>query len=145
MPCDNILPMQWNKWEVDFVNIRYCGTSHGYSLGITDNSLAIRWCHNGRESVSNQQPHDCLLNRLFSRRSKKHQSSAPLAFVRGIRRGPVNSPHKLPVTRKMLPFDDVIMLLKSLEHATLSSNRNPLTDMPIPCRTFTLVLDFATL
>ena len=35
---------------------------------------------------------------------RKHQSSASLAFVRGIRRGPVNSPHKLPVTRKMFPF-----------------------------------------
>ena len=39
----------------------------------------------------------------------KHQSSASLAFVRGIHRGPVNSPHKWPVTRKMFPFDDVIM------------------------------------
>ena len=39
----------------------------------------------------------------------KHQSSAPLAFVWGIHRGPVNSPHKWPVTRKMFPFDDVIM------------------------------------
>ena len=39
-----------------------------------------------------------------------HQSSASLAFVRGIHRGPVNSPHKWPVTRKMLSFDDVIML-----------------------------------
>ena len=40
---------------------------------------------------------------------RKHQSSASLAFVRGIHRGPVNSPHKRPVTRKMFPFDDVIM------------------------------------
>ena len=40
---------------------------------------------------------------------KKHQSSASLAFVRGIHWGPVNSPHKWPVTRKMFPFDDVIM------------------------------------
>ena len=40
---------------------------------------------------------------------RKHQSSASLAFVRGIHRRPVNSPHKWPVTRKMLPFDDVIM------------------------------------
>ena len=40
---------------------------------------------------------------------RKHQSSASLAFVRGIHRWPVNSPHKRPVTRKMLPFDDVIM------------------------------------
>ena len=40
---------------------------------------------------------------------RKHQSSASLAFVGGIHRGPVNSPHKWPVTRKMFPFDDVIM------------------------------------
>ena len=40
---------------------------------------------------------------------RKHQSSALLAFVRGIHRWPVNSPHKGPVTRKMFPFDDVIM------------------------------------
>ena len=40
---------------------------------------------------------------------RKHQSSASLAFVRGIHRRPVNSPHKGPVTRKMVPFDDVIM------------------------------------
>ena len=39
----------------------------------------------------------------------KHQSPAPLAFVREIHRGPVNFPHKWPVTRKMFPFDDVIM------------------------------------
>ena len=47
---------------------------------------------------------------------RKHQSSASLAFVRGIHRRPVNSPHKWPVTRKMLPFDDVIMMTASLIH-----------------------------
>ena len=40
---------------------------------------------------------------------RKHQSSASLAFVWGNHRGPVTSPHKWPVTRKMFPFDDVIM------------------------------------
>ena len=40
---------------------------------------------------------------------RKHQSSASLAFVCGIHRRPVNSPHKWSVTRKMFPFDDVIM------------------------------------
>ena len=51
-----------------------------------------------RDGVSNHQPHDCLLSRLFRRRSKK-----------GIHRWPVNSPIKGPVTRKMFPFDDVII------------------------------------
>ena len=41
---------------------------------------------------------------------RKHQSSASLTFVRGIHRWPVNSPHKWPVTRKMFPSDDVIMV-----------------------------------
>ena len=41
---------------------------------------------------------------------RKHQSSASLAFARGIHRWPVNILHKWPVTRKMFPFDDVIML-----------------------------------
>ena len=35
---------------------------------------------------------------------RKQQSTASLAFARGIHRGPVNSPHKWPVTRKMFPL-----------------------------------------
>ena len=42
----------------------------------------IQWRHNERDGVPNHQPHDCLLDRLFKRRSRKHQSSASLAFVR---------------------------------------------------------------
>ena len=38
---------------------------------------------------------------------RKHQSSASLAFVRGIHRWAVNSPHIGPVTRKIFPFDYV--------------------------------------
>ena len=48
----------------------------------------------------------------------KHQSSASLAFVRGIHRGPVNSLHKWPVTRKMFPFDDVIRTYWGLNKMT---------------------------
>ena len=40
---------------------------------------------------------------------RKHQSSASVAFVRGIHRWPVNSPHQSPVTRKMFLFHEVIM------------------------------------
>ena len=32
---------------------------------------SLQWRHNGRDGVPNHQPHDCLLNRLFKRRSKK--------------------------------------------------------------------------
>ena len=39
----------------------------------------------------------------------KHQNSVLLAFERGIHRSPVDYPYKGPVTREMLPFDEVIM------------------------------------
>ena len=48
---------------------------------------------------------------------RNHQSSALLAFVWGIHRGPVNSLHIWPVTRKMLPFDDVIMCLSEVYYS----------------------------
>ena len=41
---------------------------------------------------------------------RKHQSFPSLAFVQGIHRWSVNSSHKRPVTQKMFPFDDVIMI-----------------------------------
>ena len=48
---------------------------------------------------------------------RKHQSSASLAFVRAIHRWPVNSPHKGPVKRKMLSFDDVIISGRNYDRA----------------------------
>ena len=57
---------------------------------------------------------------------RKHQSSASLIFVRGIHRGPVNSPRKWSVTQKMFPFYDVIMLEKSLD--TLSVKQHTTVD-----------------
>ena len=47
--------MTWDYMERDMTNIEY----------------TLLWRHNGRDSISNHQPHDCLLNRLFRRRSKK--------------------------------------------------------------------------
>ena len=57
----------------------------------------------------------------------KHQSSASLAFVWGIHRGPVNSPHKWSVTRKMFPFDDVIMSNSSC-NGSLPDRTKPLPE-----------------
>ena len=56
---------------------------------------------------------------------RKHQSPMSLAFVRGIHRWQVNSPHKGPVTRKMFPFDDVIMEWKSSGEMGPSTLRQP--------------------
>ena len=41
---------------------------------------------------------------------RKDESSASLPFVGAIQQSPINSPHKGPVTRKMFPFYDVIMV-----------------------------------
>ena len=78
---------------------------------------ALQWRHNGRDCVSNQQPRDCLLKRLFRLRSKKTSKLRVTGLCAGKSPGPVNSPHKWPVTRKMFPFYDVIMLnLKDIGH-----------------------------
>ena len=57
---------------------------------------------------------------------RKLQSSASLAFVRGIHRWLVNSPHIRPAMRKMFPFDDVIMtvvrfIANMLEHSHIDA------------------------
>ena len=51
------------------------------------------WRHNGRGGVSRNQLHDGLLNIHSGADQRKLQSSASLAFVRGIHRWPVNSPY----------------------------------------------------
>ena len=66
---------------------------------------SLQWHHNERDGVSIVCPTVCS-----GADKRKHQSSVSLAFMRGIHRWPVVSPHKGPVKRKMFPFDDVIML-----------------------------------
>ena len=74
-------------------------------------SITLHWLHNDHDGVSNHQPHGCLLNRLFRRGSKKTSKLRVTGLCVGNSPGPVNSPHKGPVTRKMFPFEDVIMML----------------------------------
>ena len=69
----------------------------------------LHWRHNDHGGVSNHQPRSCLLNRLFRRRWKKTPKLRVTGLCAGDSPGPVNSRHKWPVTRKMFPFDDVIM------------------------------------
>ena len=51
---------------------------------------------------------------------RKHQSSVSLAFVGGIHHWLVNSLHKGPVTWKMFPFDDVIMIYVTVQGRNFS-------------------------
>ena len=68
--------------------------SHDAEISMT----SLQWRHNERDGVSNHQPHDYLLNRLFRRRSKKISKFCVSALCMG--NSPVNSPQKGPVTRK---------------------------------------------
>ena len=82
---------------------------HMLKLHIDNHSLELWWRHSGRDSVSNHQPHDCLLNRIFRRRSKKTSKLRVTVLCVGSSPGTGEFPHKWPITRKMFPFVDVIM------------------------------------
>ena len=68
-------------------------------------------------------------------RSKKLQTSASLAFVRGIHRSPVNSPHKRPVTQKKFPFDGTIINFGSATKGALKhySDQGSILTFGITC------------
>ena len=71
--------------------------------------VTLQWRDNECDSVSNHQPHDCSLKCLFRRRSKKTSKLHVTGLCEG--NSPVTGefPAQGPVTRKMFPFDDVIM------------------------------------
>ena len=91
-----------------------CDEFCGY-MCCNQNPAKFWWCHNDvimSAMASQITSLTIVYSTVYSDADqRKHQSSASLAFVRGIHRAPVNSPHKWPVTRKMFPFDDVIMLI----------------------------------
>ena len=72
--------------------------------------ITLQWRHNDHDGVSNHQPHGCLLNHLFRRRLKKTSKLCVTGLCARNSPGTVNSSHKGPVTGKMFPFDDVIMI-----------------------------------
>ena len=69
----------------------------------------------------------------------KHQSSVLPALAKRTHRWTVDSPHKGPVTRKMFPFDDVIMVpclqeaqKRFLWNSDIMSNYQPAHSVPKP-------------
>ena len=70
----------------------------------------LHWRHNECDGVSNHWRLHCLLICWCMRKSKKTSKLCVTGLCGGgIHRLPVNSPHQRPVTRKMFPFDDVVM------------------------------------
>ena len=99
---------------------RLRGAAHTFDATVVDGG-SLLWRHNG-EVASQITSLTIVYSTVYTDADqRKHQSSASQAFVRGIHRGPVNSPHKWPVMRKMFPFDDVIMHSSVREHLVYSS------------------------
>ena len=108
-------------WDIVYVNDK-CARDK-MSVGVTEQttmyllqavSLIKYWYHYSGVIISAMASQITSLAIVYSTvysgaDERKHQSSASLAFGRGIHRWPVNSPHKRPVTRKTFTFDDVIM------------------------------------
>ena len=67
MNCNDLLS-DWTPVDEIFW---YVAPSGGHCPRIYYYCSPLQWRHNGRDDVSNHQPHHCLLNRLFRRRSKK--------------------------------------------------------------------------
>ena len=98
---DNESPPRWKQWFVYYNDV----IMSAMASQITSLTIVYSTIYSGVDQ-------------------RKHQSSASLAFVRGIHRWPVNSPHKWPVTRKMFSFDDVIICpIKSLPWLLMNSRR----------------------
>ena len=72
-------------------------------------ACSLQWRHDERYGVSNHLHLDRLLNRLFRQRSKKTSKHRVTGLLMGILRWPMDCPQEGPVTRKMFPFDAVIM------------------------------------
>ena len=96
-----------SRWSFCHTNTRHNPTRHDWVFGVSLSTL--QWRRNGHDGVSNHQPHDFYFSVYAGADQRKQQSSASLALVRRIHRWPVDSLHKVPVARKMFPFDDVIM------------------------------------
>ena len=64
----------------------------------------LQWRHNGRDSVSNHQPHDCLLNLLFRRRSKKSSKLRLTGLFVGNSPGTVEYPAQMVSLSEKIPI-----------------------------------------
>ena len=107
-------PLGWNRHGhqqyamTHLHQLPTCNIDRNYP---TSHPHPLQWRHNERGGVWNDQRIDFCSTVGSGADQRKHQSSASLAFVRVIHRWPVVSPHKGSVTRKMFPFDDVIMIV----------------------------------
>ena len=132
---------------------RHCNGNEHLSSGITTNWPAnqsdarhlegavyalypLQWRHNGRDRVSNHQPRVCLLSRLIRLRSKKTSKLRVTGLCAGNSPETGQFPTQRPVTRKMFPFDDVIMQHSEGCKSQLCTNHY--ANYPVKCFIWTI-------
>ena len=69
--CHSATQMIWHHIHSTLQPLTHCGLVTSYGITELGQHWSLIWHHNGHDGVSNHQPHDCLLNRLFRHRSKK--------------------------------------------------------------------------
>ena len=87
-----------------------------------------QWCHNECDAFSNHRNHDCLLNHLFRTRSKKTSKLHVTGLCEGNSLMTSEFPAQMPVTRRVFPFEDVIMSINEI----CSTGRSSYWQPPVP-------------
>ena len=87
------MPNNWWNWQLKWVK-----------------SISLQWRHYECDGISNCQRLDFLLNSLFRRKSKKTSKLGVTGLCEGNSLWLVNYAHKGPVTWKLFPFDDGIVI-----------------------------------
>ena len=107
----NVTEIWYHEFDTKKLIWKCClhNPSYFVSAWILKLTRSLQWRHNERDGISNHQPNDCLLNRLFRHRSKKTSKLCVAGLCEG------NSPMtgefsaQRASNAEMFPFDDVIM------------------------------------
>ena len=107
-PPTDMAQRQSYTWFFHIHSLLWCRIRFRWSEEVFQNG-PLQWRQNERDSISNHQPHDCLFNCSFRRRSKKTSKLRVTGLC--ARNSPVTGefPAQRPVTRKKFPCDDVIV------------------------------------
>ena len=103
--------LKTGKGQKTLVLCSLCRGCLRLELGANSSAADTLQWRRGRYGVSTHQPHPCLLNRLFRRRSKKTSKLRVTGPCARNSPGTGEFPAQKAITRKMFPFDDVIMIL----------------------------------
>ena len=119
--------IQWkhqNKIHIYTSHTQHTHTRHTQTHATQKDMVpfSLWWRHNGHEGVSKHQPHDCLLNCLFRRRSKKTSKLRITGLCVGNSPGTSEFPAQMASDGKMFTFDEVIMWWISITASTRRGN-----------------------